>query len=281
MRVSIFDQFGALNSGPIFQAVRQGFVRNGVQVVSHDMSADVAVIWSHVWAGRMKQNQHVWQQFRSTNRPVIVAEVGMLQRGSSWKLGINGTTKNAIWADPSDLDRYKKFNLTVSPWRNTGSEIVIALQRPDSHQWHCPQTVDTWLARTVRELQLHTERPIVVRPHPRQAMPSTKEYTVKRPVKVRGTYDDFDFVSAIQNAWAVVNWNSGPGSIAAIHGVPVFVDQTSLAAPVGNLALSNIENPVKPDRDQWINQICHTEWFEDEIKKGEPITRLLDKLKSS
>lgn len=281
MRVSIFDQFGALNSKPIFEAIRQGLAQTGAKVVSHDMAADVAVIWSNVWAGRMQQNQQVWQHFRNNNRPVIVAEVGMLKRGVTWKLGINGTTKTAVWPDATDAHRHKKFNLDIRPWRTTGSDIVIALQRPDSQQWSCAKSAGQWAADAVNQLRLYTDRPIVVRPHPRQIGLQIKDCVVTRPVRIRGTYDDFDFVDAIQNAWAVVNWNSGPGTIAAINGVPVFVDQTSLAAPVGNFSLSNIENPNRPDRDQWINQICHTEWFEDEIEAGEPFTHLLAKLNTN
>lgn len=279
MRVSIFEQFGALNSQPVFEAIKQGLTRAGATVASHDLSADVAVIWSHVWAGRMQQNQQVWQQFRGTNRPVIVAEVGMLHRGTTWKLGLNGTTRNAVWADAADPDRYKKFNTQLQPWKTTGSEIVIALQRPDSQQWGYHKGLDQWVADTVQELKRYTDRPIVVRPHPRQRLLLSQDYVVKKPTKVSNTYDDFDFVSAIQNAWAVVNWNSGPGSIAAINGVPVFVDHSSLAAPVGNLFLKNIENPARPDRTQWLNELCHTEWYLDEIKKGEPFARLFDKLK--
>jgi hypothetical protein len=279
MRVSIFDQFGALNSGPIFEAIQQGFVKTGAEVVRHDTSADVAVIWSNVWAGRMRPNQLIWQQFRDSNRPVVVAEVGMLKRGITWKIGLNGTTRNAAWAPAQDPARYKKFNMSLQPWRRSGSNIVIALQRHDSHQWPSNVSIDQWLAKTVSELKLYTDRPIVIRPHPRQTGVGGKNYPAHRPVKIAGTYDDFDFVEAIQNAWAVVNWNSGPGSIAAINGVPVFVDQSSLAAPVGNLSLVNIESPQRPDREQWFNELCHTEWFVDEIKEGEPFSYLLDKIK--
>lgn len=279
MRVSIFDQFGALNSRPVFEAIRQGFVKAGAEVVSHDTSADVAVIWSNVWAGRMQPNQLIWQQFRNSNRPVVVAEVGMLKRGITWKIGLNGTTRNATWAPAQDSNRYKKFNMCLQPWRNTGSNIVIALQRHDSHQWPTDVSTDQWLDKTVSELKLYTDRPIVIRPHPRQTVIAGKSYAANRPVKIAGTYDDFDFIEAIQHAWAVINWNSGPGSIAAINGVPVFVDQSSLAAPVGNLSLANIESPQRPDREQWFNELCHTEWFVDEIKEGKPFTRLLDKIK--
>jgi hypothetical protein len=73
----------------------------------------------------------------------------------------------------------------------------------------------------------------------------------------------------------VVNWNSGPGSQAILNGVPAFVGASSLAAPVGNLDLSAIENPVRLDRTEWLEQLAHTEWTLEEIETGEPLARLI------
>ena len=84
MRVSIFDQYGALNSAPVFAAIRAGLDRIGVAHSRMDSSADVAVIWSMLWAGRMKPNREIWELYRSTDRTIIVAEVGMLKRGLTW-----------------------------------------------------------------------------------------------------------------------------------------------------------------------------------------------------
>jgi hypothetical protein len=48
-----------------------------------------------------------------------------------------------------------------------------------------------------------------------------------------------------------------------------------LAAPVANLDLAQIENPLRPDRTQWIEQLAHTEWTTAEIESGVPLQRLL------
>jgi hypothetical protein len=94
------------------------------------------------------------------------------------------------------------------------------------------------------------------------------------------TYDDFDFSRALSNAWAVINWNSGPGSQAIMSGIPAFVGATSLAAPVANLDWSQIETPVRPDRSEWLINLAHTEWTCAELATGQPIARLFpDKTK--
>jgi hypothetical protein len=60
-----------------------------------------------------------------------------------------------------------------------------------------------------------------------------------------------------------------------LAGVPAFVNATSLAAPVGNLDLSRINDPARPDRTEWLEQLAHTEWYTEEIASGVPLSRLL------
>jgi hypothetical protein len=274
MRFGLFNKFGALNSQPVFAAFQQGLDKLGLTHSSHDMSADVAVIWSVLWNGRMKNNQAVWQAFRSTNRPVIVLEVGMLQRGHTWKMGINGTGSTAFYGHGLDLQRPKKLNLHLAPWRETGDDIVIALQRNDSEQWAGQPPIEKWLKQTVDNVRSVSQRPIVVRSHPRREVVVLPGCVIDKPLHMPNTYDDFDFSRVLDNAWAVINWNSGPGSQAVMAGVPAFVGATSLAAPVANLDWSQIETPVRPDRSEWLINLSHTEWTCAEIATGQPIARL-------
>jgi hypothetical protein len=275
MRVSIFDQYGALNSAPVFAAIRAGLDRIGIEHTSMDSSADVAVIWSMLWAGRMKPNQQIWELYRATDRPVIVAEVGMLRRGLTWKLGINGTGLTADYGRELVPNRVNQLGLTLKPWNESGYNIVIACQRSDSEQWARQPPTVAWLTETARKIRQHSDKPIVIRPHPRQRISNIPGCVIESPKPIPGTYDSFDYDQCLKTTWAVINHNSGPGSQAIINGVPAFVGKSSLAAPVGNLDISQIENPLRPDRTQWIEQLAHTEWTITEIESGTPLQRLL------
>lgn len=281
MRFGIFDNFGARNSAPVFAAFRQGLDQLGLSHASHDLSADVAVIWSVVWAGRMRENQSVWQHFRAQDRPVIVLEVGMLDRGRTWKMAVNGTGSYAYHGHGLDLDRPRKLGISVSPWRLAGDHIVVFAQRTDSLQWQGQPDIAIWLSKLRDRLRLYTQRPLLVRPHPRQKMPVIAGFEMMMPRPVNGTYDDFDLDRGLQNAWAVINHNSGPGVQAILKGIPAFVDASSLAAPVANLDIVNIESPATPDRGAWLLHVCHTEWRTEEIATGWPIERLLPRLETS
>jgi len=72
---------------------------------------------------------------------------------------------------------------------------------------------------------------------------------------------------------AVVNYNSGPGVQAAIAGCRPVVDNSSLAAPVG-MTMADIEKPYNIKRDQWLVEICHTEYTLIELRTGTWLTRI-------
>ena len=274
MKISLFNNFGAKNSVPVFQAIAQGLSARGHTVVYHDPTADVAVIWSMLWSGRMRPNHEVYMSFRRQGKPVIVAEVGMIQRGQTWKVGVNGTGISSYNFDDLMPNRADRLNLKLQPWRS-GSNIVIAMQRQDSEQWHGLPPMNQWLESTVAEIRKHSDRPIVIRPHPRSGCNIPPGCLIDRPQFTAGSYDDFDFDRVLESAHCVVNWNSGPGSQALIAGVPAFVGPSSLASPIANWNFSQIENPSKSERSVWLEQLAHTEWTVEEIKTGLPFRRLV------
>jgi hypothetical protein len=78
------------------------------------------------------------------------------------------------------------------------------------------------------------------------------------------------------DVWATISYSSNPGTHSCINGVPAFVSTHSLAYSVGNDIdfLHDIENPLMPDRSQWLNDYAHTEWTIEEISQGVPIKSL-------
>ena len=277
MKFSLFDNFGARNSAPVFQAFEHAVDSRGHTVLRHSMDADVAVIWSVLWQGRMKPNQGVWEYYRKSGRPVIVLEVGGLRRGHTWRVGINGVNGAAEFgARGQGPDRAQRLGLKLETWRRDGESIVIATQHYNSLQWSGQSSMQQWVQETVATIRQYSNRPIIVRSHPRAMVSvSMPGVILQQPQHINDTYDCYDFATALDRAWAVVNWNSNPGIEAVMQGVPAFVGETSLAAPVANLDLAQIESPVMPDRQQWLNDLAYTEWTVEEIAQGLPLDRLI------
>jgi hypothetical protein len=273
MKFSLWTEYGALNSKPVFAAFATSLTNAGHTVVYNDNAADVNVIWSVLWNGRMSQNKAVWQQ----KKPTIVLEVGGIQRGTTWKVGLNGINRDAYFGpNNNNSDRYRLLGLSLKPWKDAGKFILICGQHDKSLQWQDMPRMSTWIMNTIDEIQKYTDLPIVFRPHPRCPLPDIeRQYqNVYRdsPVKITGSYDDFNL--SFKDCHAVISWSSNPGPLAVINGVPVFTGPSSLAYNVANTDLAKIEYPDKPNRKQWLNDYAHTEFTIDEITQGIPLKNL-------
>lgn len=272
MIFDFYTQFGALNSGPVFQSFREGLLRHGHQATTMSKKADAAVIWSVLWYGRMKTNQSIFNHYRIYNKPVIVLEIGSLIRDKTWKIGINGINKGSFFVSRGQDDsRKRNLGLTSKPWNKYGNKILICGQHEHSQQWLGQPPMKQWVLNKIELIKKYTDRPIEFRPHPRYpvSLPDVKLSTVS------------DFKEDLARSWAVVNHNSGPGIISNIEGVPSFVHDSSLASELGNSDISQIENPVLMNREQWMNDLAWTEWTVEEMAAGIPHEYLFQHLQLS
>ena len=276
MRFKLYRQYGALNSQPIFDAFAQGAQSLGHSMV--DEHEDVAVIWSVLWSGRMSPNREVYYQCRNIKKPVIIIEVGNLRRNHTWRISLNHINNLGEFANNSDLDadRPKKLGVDLRDRRSDQRlDILIACQHSHSLQWEGMPPMKTWVENTVKQIRAKSQRKIIVRPHPRSLFDvDIPGVTLERPRLISGSYDDFDI---FYNYHCVINHNSGPAVQAAIQGVPVLCDSTSLASDL-SITWDQIETPVMPKRDEWFLRLCHTEWTVDEISRGIPLARLISKI---
>jgi len=78
---SLWRKNGALNSGPVFDAFYSGAKSLGYGCVDNSHDADVDVIWSVLWNGRMAANKVIWDRNLAQSKPTIVLEVGGIKRG--------------------------------------------------------------------------------------------------------------------------------------------------------------------------------------------------------
>ena len=273
MKFSLWTDYGSLNSKPVFTAFANSLVDNGHTVIYNDDSADVNVIWSVLFNGRMARNQSIWEQ----QKPTIVLEVGGIKRGTTWKVGLNGINRDGDYLPSgNDSTRASLLGLELKPWKYNGEYILIAGQHDKSLQWKDMPAMATWVHDTITFIRAQTDRPIIFRPHPRCPLPAIehdfKGVRRQEPLQIKGSYDDFDM--QFNNIWATVSWSSNPGIHSVINGVPAFTGPSSLAFDVAEQNLRNIENPLYGDRTQWLNDYAHTEFTVEEISQGIPLKHL-------
>jgi DNA polymerase IIIc chi subunit len=283
MKIGVNTNFGPINSKPVFKAFIESLQNAGEEVlINNNNNCDVAVIWSVLWQGRMIGYHKIWNEYQAKKKPIIVLEVGGIKRNQTWKIGINGVNREADFANqlihPLDDGRWKKFNIKLNPWKQTGDNIVLCGQHHNSHQWRNNPSMSKWFETQINEIRKYTDKPIIVRRHPRNNIHlDVKKFSnvkIINPVRDIKTYDDTNFIQCLQSAWAVVNYSSNPAMQAVFAGIPVFVSEASLSYDVGNSTLANINNPNMPDRQSWANRLAYTEWWTDEIAQGIPWERI-------
>ena len=177
-----------------------------------------------------------------------------------------------------DPDRWcsisKRLGIDLQDYRHKGDHVLICLQRNGG--WSMgTMSVSDWLASTVQLLAQHTDRPLVIRPHPGDKKVS--EYLdPANPVPVVNIPNSItvstspDLLSDLNNCWAVVNHNSSPAVAAAIQGYPVFVTdpQRSQCREIANTDFAQIETPRLPDRLAWAQRLAMSHWNFEELKSG-------------
>jgi hypothetical protein len=278
MRVAYFPNQCAQNSVPVMQAMLDSLRRAGHTCEQNSYDCDAAIIWSVLWSGRMARNQEVWVRYRDAKKPVIVADVGALYRGETWKIALNSVTADGYYGHTENLDwdRPKRLGISLAINVNRNPRIVIAAQHARSLQAEGLVSMEGWIWQQVEQLRAVTDRPIVVRPHPRSPLNSSvhihlpKDVVIEQPVQIANTYDSYNLTF---DCHALVNHNSGPGIQAALAGTRPMVDTSSLAHPV-SIQMKDIDQPYTVDRDQWLVEICHTEYKLSEIEQGSWIKRL-------
>jgi len=275
MRFKLFRQHGALNSPEIFNAFEKGVKNAGHELV--DDNHDIAVIWSVLWDGRMSANQHIYEEAKKLNKPIIIIEVGNILRNKTWRICLNHINGLGNFGNDTNLDydRPKKLGLELkSVKQNRNDSILIATQHQKSLQWQDMPSMSDWTLSIIKKIRNLTDRKIIIRPHPRSPMPGIeheyKNVMRQTPQHIKNSYDDFDID---YNYHCVINHNSGPPILAAIAGTPVITGTSSLAFPVSDV-IENINDPVLKDREEWFTKITHCEWTVDEISQGIPIKRL-------
>lgn len=207
--------------------------------------------------------RQVIAQQRNNKCDVVVLETGYINRGdgenhhyaAGWN-GLNGRADFVNKGMPSD--RAEKLGVNLWPY-SEGDDVILCGQVPwDASVDHTDHI--EWIMQTAESLKGLTERNIVFRPHPLARLPALNgcEYST-RPLA-----DDLPL------AHAVVTFNSNSAVEALVSGKPVFsFDEGSMVWNVSNRDLSQIDNPWKPQRQQWLNDLCYAQWTIDEMRSGE------------
>ena len=165
-----------------------------------------------------------------------------------------------------------KLDLDLKPWRINGDYVLVCLQRDGGWSMKGTDMVE-WTRQTVQRLRSITNRPIVIRSHPKHKI-NLSELTSLPGVSESANGSTLQ--QDLSNAWAAVFCNSSSSVAAVLAGIPVFADDDDCVAwAVANKDLAQIESPATPDRTQWLNDLSAAHWTDAESCSGTIYQRFL------
>ena len=256
----------------------------------HDAKVGVIQGWvgpaQHTSAHQLLRNTVIQRQL-SSNQYVVAIDSNLFLYATPGnpdhylRYSFNGVFPNTgIYCDGTpDPQRWatisSRLNIGLKDYRTAGSHILLCLQRNGG--WSMGDyNVQQWVLDTVVQLRKHTDRPIVIRPHPGDK--AAQQYLDPANPQCRIPYSNRLKLSTnslliddLKNCWAAVNYNSSPVVGAAIEGYPIFVTDParSQCHEIANTNLALIETPVLPDRQAWANRLAMSHWSFDELASGE------------
>jgi len=204
--------------------------------------AEVHVVW-----GQWLKALEVVPFAVGLNQTVVNIDNGWLLPGHGgltgyYRVTVNGPSPRLI----PDLPRLRPayMGIEIAPWKKKGEHILICMPGPHfGRPWGLSS--DEWSRTIIDRVTSSTSRPIIVR--------------AKRSAR--------SFAEDLQRAWCVVTYASSCAVEAVLAGVPVFCHEACAAAPVARTDL-DLENPVRPDRQDWLASLVHQQFTLAEMACG-------------
>ena len=248
------------------------------------------------WQGPM------YRFIRDSGKPYLVNESASFRRHMHWtRLGWYSYkwTEGVFGNENSPGDRWKKFQeasgVQLKDWHSPGDSIIIMGQKEgDSSLLNLYKDYNSfydWAEQIILQVSKYTDRPIILRPHPRNLSRGTKlsnklrnkypklkisvsentdslaDYLPdeKNENKADGLYQD------LKKAHCVITYNSLSAIESICEGIPTYAfEDGSMIWPIRQTDLANIENlNYNIDRTQWSYDIAYTQWTQREHATGE------------
>jgi hypothetical protein len=223
-----------------------------------------------VFAGMIRGDGNIYNWCRNHNKAFFFLDHAYLNRGYNTANPENEwfriTDSEFLWnkIEHRTQERWNQYfsaSYPLLPHRTQGKHILV-LPPSKATQFIFPNS-KSWLDQSLKSIQQYSDKPIVVREKPTQHVLGINNQII-RPLR-------FDHEKTIEkeleDAYAVVTYNSGVTVEAAIMGIPVICDQNNAAAPISN-RIEQLANLSFHARESWLYQLVHHQYRTKEIMDG-------------
>lgn len=223
-----------------------------------------------VFAGMIRGDGLIYKWCRQNGKRFFYIDHAYLKRGyntdpdNEW---FRVTDSDFLWNKMESRgrerwDEHFASHYSIQPWRLGKGKNILVLPPSQATQYLFPKS-KLWLDQTVRTIKRYTDKPIVIREKPTQQIISANNQVIK-PLKYE---HDKTIEAELDDAYALVTYNSGVTVDALIKGIPVFCDQNNAAAPM-SLNIEDIGVHTLKDREAWLHQLVYHQFLTREMLNG-------------
>lgn len=195
------------------------------------------------------------------DRPALIMDTGAIFSESHTQIGFGGIKGQADFnASNSPATRWNSFNLTLSPWRNTGKEILILGQNLNGISTQDENIFEIY-DQLIEQLP---DIDIAYRHHPKCDLDYHNPRITRYSRGIR-------FADDIAHAKCTLSWSTNAVVEAIIHGIPsIAMSPSSIAYRLCHQEVLDPHNAKTFNRSQWLYDLSYSEWNIDEMRIGLP-----------
>ena len=240
----------------VANAMAEGIVKCG----DNAFTADSSSVFKPADVGLMYGWKHSAQIKRYPN--FMYADLAYWSRDTHYRFSVNGWSPDKYVRGGHDKSRFEKLGLTIDPWKDHGSQIIVVGSSRKAAVEHgfgyMKWERDTCNALRCRGLKIE------YRPKP-----SDKEKT-----SIHGVgYDLGSTKDSLFRAKAIVTHHSNMAIDALLAGVPVHCETGAAAA--FSVPLDSIGEPERLEgREQFLYDVAWLQWSLEEMRSGEAWSHL-------
>jgi len=266
---------------------------SGAEIATSDRAEqyDCAVIFGSYKKERERSAHRGKGKIIESGMPYVQLETQLIGRPidtafhTEFRVGVNGFLwDDAKWGfEHITEDRsHKVFERNGydpdTPWKQDGNDILLCMQKVGDASMRRAD-VFAWTEDTVNGLRQHSDRKIVIRPHPLYRKLTLHNALKEKLLKIANvhwheadvTKDNFiPITEQLKNVWCAVTYTSGTGIDAVLNGVPnIACDSGSMVYDVSSKDIAEVENLYRGNKKEWTNKISHCQWSIEEFESGE------------
>jgi capsule polysaccharide modification protein KpsS len=238
--------------------------------------------------------KQAYEYILSSGKPFLVFEEGAFRQFPDYKRFGWYSYKNGL-GDFNDknvnnsrwLQFKKDTGLEIPPWSSKGENILVIGQlEGDSALIELYdagyKSFLEYLVEKIYEIRKHTDRHIIVRPHPVDIsgfnsiltnLPDVMNVSISNNFSSGGSSlsGGAGLQKDLDKAHCVITYNSNTGVEAVCQGIPIFaLSTTSSIYDIAHTAFEDIERlNYNIDITNWCNKIVYSVWNPTEVASGE------------